>query len=150
MNASETNRFATQVNICKIQGLEVLLLTVLERINWKTNPSQLPTSEIPSERPTAEALQDSECPNCKEHRRNWNKDKKFILQSKRDKEALQKRIVEPEAELKRYKYETPPDQENEEVCCFPKVSLLPFSSRGLSLFFFISCACCHCTLECVL
>lgn len=53
-----------------------------------------------------------------------------VLQSKRDKEALQKRIVELEAELKRCNHEPPPDQEDEEVC-FPKVSRLPFSCRGL-------------------
>lgn len=61
VNASQRNRFTAQVNIGKIQCLEVLLLIILERVNWKTNPSQLLTSEIPSERSTAETLEGSDC-----------------------------------------------------------------------------------------
>ncbi|KAK2523119.1 hypothetical protein Q9966_012189 [Columba livia] len=56
----------------------------------------------------------------------------YHCQSKRDKEALQKRIVELEAELKRCNHEPPPDQEDEEVY-FPKKNDLFCKRRFLTI-----------------
>ncbi|CAM4541200.1 unnamed protein product [Caretta caretta] len=78
----------------------------------------LPSSKVASEGLSAETHQVPECPNCKKERRIQNEYDKFILQSKRDKEALQKTIVELEAELKRYEEHNKPAQGQEsEVTC---------------------------------
>ncbi|XP_043367917.1 uncharacterized protein LOC119854037 isoform X4 [Dermochelys coriacea] len=78
----------------------------------------LPSSKIASEGLSGETHQVPECPNCKKERRIQNEYDKFILQSKRDKEALQKTIVELEAELKRYEEHNKPAQGQEsEVTC---------------------------------
>lgn len=94
-------------------------------------------------------LQDSDCPKCKKESRVQNKYGTLILQSTRDGEALEKRIVELEAEMKDHKeHRLPLGRENGEVC-FLKVSLLPFSCRGLGLFFLISFVLYQCTLKCI-
>ncbi|XP_030413711.1 uncharacterized protein LOC115649174 isoform X2 [Gopherus evgoodei] len=78
----------------------------------------LPSSKIASEGLSAETYKVPECPNCKKERRIQNEYDKFILQSKRDKEALQKTIVKLEAELKRYEEHHKPAQGQEsEVTC---------------------------------
>ncbi|XP_053880502.1 polyamine-modulated factor 1-binding protein 1-like isoform X8 [Malaclemys terrapin pileata] len=78
----------------------------------------LPSSKIASEGLSAETHKVPECPNCKKERKLQNEYDKFILQSKRDKEALQKTIVKLEAELKRYEEHNKPAQGQEsEVTC---------------------------------
>ncbi|XP_042189085.1 kinesin-like protein KIN-7O [Callorhinchus milii] len=56
-----------------------------------------------------EIQKNAECANCKKEKKIRDEYDKFILQSKRDKESLQQRIVELEAEL------TKPQQEVEEL-----------------------------------
>ncbi|XP_044867090.1 golgin subfamily A member 4-like isoform X2 [Mauremys mutica] len=73
----------------------------------------LPSSKVASEGLSAETHKVPECPNCKKERRIQNEYDKFILQSKRDKEALQKTIVKLEAELKRYEEHHKPAQRQE-------------------------------------
>ncbi|XP_034620154.1 uncharacterized protein LOC117874295 isoform X4 [Trachemys scripta elegans] len=78
----------------------------------------LPSSKVASEGLSAETHKVPECPNCKKERKLQNEYDKFILQSKRDKEALQKTIVKLEAELKRYEEHNKPAQGQEsEVTC---------------------------------
>ncbi|XP_067421538.1 uncharacterized protein [Emydura macquarii macquarii] len=78
----------------------------------------LPSSKVVSEGLSAETHKVPECPNCKKERRIRNEYNKFILQSRKDKEALQKRIVELETELKRYEKHSKPTQgEESEVTC---------------------------------
>nr|XP_032646362.1 uncharacterized protein LOC116830821 isoform X2 [Chelonoidis abingdonii] len=78
----------------------------------------LPSSKVASEGLSAKTHKVPECPNCKKERRIQNEYDKFILQSKRDKEALQKTIVKLEAELKRYEEHRKPAQGQEsEVTC---------------------------------
>ncbi|KAM7172214.1 uncharacterized protein RBU57_003320 [Macrochelys suwanniensis] len=78
----------------------------------------LPSSKVASEGLSAKTHKVPECPNCKKEKRIQNEYDKFILQSKRDKEALQKTIVELEAELKRYEEHNKPAQRQEnEVTC---------------------------------
>ncbi|XP_053140250.1 uncharacterized protein LOC128339825 [Hemicordylus capensis] len=55
-----------------------------------------------SVRPSAVISRASDCPNCKKERRIRGEYDKFILQARRDKEALQKRIARLEADLRRH------------------------------------------------
>lgn len=89
----------------------------------------LPSSKVVSEGLSAETHKVPECPNCKKERRIRNEYDKFILQSRKDKEALQKRIVELETELKRYEKHSKPTQgeENEVTCSMVSQRYLSFN-----------------------
>ncbi|XP_068796429.1 myosin-9-like isoform X1 [Struthio camelus] len=98
------------------------------RENKLENKSKLELliSKIPSEGFTAEAPQGPDCPNCKRERRIRKEYDKCILQSKRDKEALQERIAELEAELKKHaeRNKLLQGRENEFVCFSQDSSLI--------------------------
>ncbi|XP_041108942.1 kinesin-like protein KIF3C isoform X2 [Polyodon spathula] len=57
------------------------------------------------ERLPAEMLKALECPNCKKERRIRDEYDKYIIQSRRDKDSLQQKIAELEADLRRCKEE---------------------------------------------
>ncbi|XP_038664860.1 kinesin-like protein klp-20 isoform X2 [Scyliorhinus canicula] len=71
----------------------------------KMNEFELLSPKTPMETNPFEAQKNTECPNCKKERRIRDEYDKFILQSKRDKDSLQQRIMELEIELKKYKGE---------------------------------------------
>lgn len=75
------------------------------------------SSKMASEALSSEIRNVPECPNCKKEKRIWNEYDQFILQSRKDKETLQKGIMELKTELKRYEeYKLCPGQENEFTC----------------------------------
>ncbi|KYO23646.1 hypothetical protein Y1Q_0002282 [Alligator mississippiensis] len=96
----------------------------------------LPQLEKPLEKSSATiqsiSVVDKECPNCKKEKRIWNEYDQFILQSRKDKETLQKGIMELKTELKRYEeYKLCPGQENEFTCSQENGLVLETSGLGL-------------------
>ncbi|XP_078086698.1 kinesin-like protein Klp68D isoform X2 [Mustelus asterias] len=72
----------------------------------KMNEFDLLSPKTPMETNSFETQKNPECLNCKKERKIRDEYDKFILQSKRDKDALQQRIMELEIELKKYKAES--------------------------------------------
>lgn len=84
-----------------LMPLDVAKDAKLEQQTWL----DVPLPKAPSERQSPEMSIVPECPSCKKERRIRNDYDKIIVQSKQDKDILQQRITELEAEMAKYKAE---------------------------------------------
>ncbi|XP_078503199.1 uncharacterized protein LOC144761845 [Lissotriton helveticus] len=84
-----------------LMPLDVAKDAKLEQQTWL----DVPPPKAPSERLSPEMPISPECPSCKKERRIRNDYDKIIVQSKQDKDILQQRITELEAEMAKYKEE---------------------------------------------